>query len=164
MPHAWEVMREEPTLLPSSPTIPARPHRRPRDRSNAAIAEAVCRHLLHQLAADAPPPLRHYLALRGGDPDATVLRRLQTVMPEMAPRSRCRVSARTGVTDRATGAAGVILEVTSVAWRHAGAVEVIGGYYATPWHAAAFRYRVEAAGVRWAVTMTRELWRVSPVR
>jgi hypothetical protein len=164
MPHARDGMREEPASSPSShqPCSPW-PYWRLRDRTNAAIVEAVCRDLLRQLAADEPPPLRYYLALRGGDPDAALLRRLQTVVPGIAPRSQCRVSANIGVADRATGVAGAILEVTRVSWRSATMVRVISGYYATPWHAAAFRYHVKTCGGLWAVTSAHTLWRVSPL-
>jgi hypothetical protein len=164
MPHALNETRDASALLPASPTGPARPRRRPRARANAAIAAAVCRHLLHQLTADQPPLLRYYLELRGSDPETVVLHRLRALMPGVQPRSQCRVSVRTGVTDRATGAAGALLEVTSVSWRRATAVQVVAGYYATPWRAAAFRYRVDYQGGQWVVTAARGLWRVSPVR
>jgi hypothetical protein len=126
------------------------------------IVEAVCRDLLQQLAADRSHPRRYYLALRGDDPDAALLRRVRALAPGVEPRSRCRVSARAGVVDHATGDPGVILEMSQVSWRHATAAEILAGYYATPWRAAAFRYRVAYDGVQWSITTARELWRVHP--
>ena len=70
------------------------------------------------------------------------------------PLSQCRVTAREGVVDRVTGARGVILQVARLTWVHAAAVDVVGGYYLTHRQAAGFRYRVESAGQRWAVTTT----------
>lgn len=161
MPNAPEERREGPVpLLPAHPLGPERPHRHVRDRPDAVIAEAVFCHLLRQFTANQRHPMGYYLALQGHEPDAALLRRLQALAPGVQPRSHCRVSTRTGVTDRATGAAGVILEVTSMSWRHAAAVEVVGGYYTTPWHAAALWYHVEYDGARWIVTAARELWRV----
>ena len=40
----------------------------------------------------------------------------------------------------------MILQVARVAWVHAAAVEVVGGYYLTHQHAASFRYHVESGG------------------
>jgi hypothetical protein len=105
----------------------------------------------------ATPLPRDYLALCGRDPDEALLRQLRTVAAGVEPRSRCRVSARAGVTDCVTGAAGVILEVTRLAWIDAAAGEVVGGYYITPWRATALRYRVQCTGERWVVTATSEL-------
>ena len=36
----------------------------------------------------------------------------------------------------------MILQVARIAWVHAAAVEVVGGYYITHQHAASFRYRL----------------------
>jgi hypothetical protein len=129
---------------------------------NAVIVEAACRHLLQQLASARPYPLRYYLALRGGDPQASLLRRVRALAPGVQPRSQCRVSARSGVVDRTTGDPGVILEVSQVSWRYATAAEILAGYFATPWHAAAFRSRVVYDGVQWSLTAARELWQVHP--
>jgi hypothetical protein len=100
------------------------------------------------------------LALRGRDPDEAFLRRLGAVRPGIQPFSHCRVTAWDGVLDRATGARGVIVQVVRLAWVHATAVDVVGGYYITHQHAASFRYRVVADGRRWTVTAAHLLWRV----
>jgi hypothetical protein len=126
----------------------------------AAVCEAVFRHQLQQPLADAPHPPRYYVALRGRDPDEALLRRLAALTPGVRPFSHCRVTARDGVLDRATGARGVIVQVARVAWVHAAAVEVVGGYYLTHRQAASFRYRVEPDGPQWAVTAAHLLWRV----
>jgi hypothetical protein len=63
------------------------------------------------------------------------------------------------VVDRVTGARGVILQVARLAWVHATAVDVVGGYYITHRQAASFRYRVESDGQHWAVTTVHLLWR-----
>ena len=126
----------------------------------AAVCEAVFRYQLQQPLSDVPQPLRYYLALRGRDPDAALLRRLQDLTPTIQPLSHCRVTAREGVCDRAAGARGVILQVARLAWVHAAAVEVVGGYYITHRHAASFRYGVASEGVHWAVTTVHLLWRV----
>jgi hypothetical protein len=161
MPNTPEKRREGAVPLPPSRPSSAGSNRaRPYERLDAVIAEAVFGYHLQRLLADQPSPLRYYLALCGRDPDEALLRRLQTIAAGVEPRSQCRVSARTGVTDRATGAAGVILEVTSLSWIHVAAVEVVGGYYVTPWHAAALRYRVEWTREQWVVTAAGELWRV----
>jgi hypothetical protein len=47
-----------------------------------------------------------------------------------------------------------------LAWVHATAVDVVGGYYITHQHAASFRYRVVADGRRWTVTAAHLLWRM----
>jgi hypothetical protein len=62
------------------------------------------------------------------------------------------VTARDGVTDRATGAGGVIVQVARLTWLHGAAADVVGGYYITHRHAAGLRYRVEPQGHDWAVT------------
>jgi hypothetical protein len=64
------------------------------------------------------------------------------------------------VVDRATGARGRIVQVARLAWVHAAAVDVVGGYYITHRHAAGLRYHVEHDGHHWAVTAAHLLWRV----
>jgi hypothetical protein len=59
-----------------------------------------------------------------------------------------------------TGARGVIVQVTRLTWVHAAAVDVVGGYYIGPLHAAGLRYRVEFNRRRWIVTTAHLLWRV----
>jgi hypothetical protein len=163
MPYSDDDLRDASALLSSPhPFRSVSRRRHPSVALNTVIVEAVCRALLQQLAADRSHPLRYYLALRGGDPQVALLRRVRALAPGVQPRSQCRISARVGVVDRLTGEAGTILEVTSVLWRCATAAEVTGGHYATPWHAAALRYRVAYDGVQWSVTATRELWRVHP--
>jgi hypothetical protein len=163
MPYRNEDLRDTSALLASPHpcrSVSRRGH--PSGTLSAVIVEAVCRDLLQQLVADGPHPRRYYLALRGGDPPAALLRRVRALAPGVQPRSRCRVSARSGVIDHVTGDPGVILEVSQVLWRAATAAEILAGYFATPWHAAAFRYRVAYDGVQWSVTAARELWRVHP--
>jgi hypothetical protein len=126
----------------------------------AAVGATVFRYQLQQPLVDSPPSPRYYLALRGHDPDAALLRQLSAITPGIQPVSHCRVTARDGVLDRATGARGVIVQVARVAWVHAVAVEVVGGYYITHRHAASFRYHVEPDGQQWAVTAVHLLWRV----
>ena len=131
-----------------------------RERLEAAVCETVCRYQLQQPLVDAPQPPRYYVALHGRDPDDALLRRLGVVMPQVQPVSHCRVTARDGVVDRATGARGVIVQVARLTWVHATAVEVVGGYFITHRHAAGFRYRVLEEGHHWAVTTVHLLWRV----
>jgi hypothetical protein len=126
----------------------------------AAVCETVVRYQLQQPLIDVPQSPCCYLALRGQDPDAALLRRLGAVRPGVQPFSHCRVTARDGVRDRATRERGVILQVARLTWRHAAAVDVVGGYYLTHRQAASFRYAVEADGPRWAVTAAHLLWRV----
>ena len=126
----------------------------------AAACEAVFRYQLQQPLVDVPPSPGYYLALRGRDPDAALLRRLSAVTPWVEPFSHCRVTARGGVLDRATGARGVIVQVARFAWIHAAAADVVGGYYIDHRHAASFRYHVEYDGHHWAVTTVHLLWRV----
>ena len=126
----------------------------------AAVCEAVFGYQLQQPLIDPPQPPRYYVALRGRDPDAALLRRLGAVRPGIQPFSHCWVTARDGVLDRATGARGVIVQVARLAWVHAAAVDVVGGYYLTHRQAASFRYAVEPDGQRWAVTAAHLLWRV----
>jgi hypothetical protein len=130
----------------------------------AEVCETVFRYQLQQPLVDPPQSPRYYLALRGWDPDEALLCRLRDLTPEVQPLSHCRVTAREGVRDRATGARGVILQVARLAWVHAAAVDVIGGYYLTHRQAASFRYEVEYEvepdGLRWAVTAAHLLWRV----
>jgi hypothetical protein len=111
------------------------------------------------------PPSRRSGRLRpprGSDarPDEALLARLRDLTPAIHPLSRCRVTARDGVLDRATGTRGVIVQVARLAWVHTAAVDVVGGYYMTHRHAAAFRYGVEPEGQGWAVTTVSLLWRV----
>ncbi len=134
-----------------------RPWCEPRE---AEVCETVFRYQLQQPLGDPPQPPRYYLALRGRDPDEALLGRLRDLTPRVQPLSHCRVMAREGVCDRATGARGVILQVARLAWVHAAAVEVVGGYYITHRHAASFRYGVASEGVHWAVTTVHLLWRV----
>jgi hypothetical protein len=115
---------------------------------------------LQQPVADAPQPPHYYLARQGRDPEAALLHRLQRFWPQAHPFSHCRVTARDGVVDRATGARGVILQVARLVWVHAAAVEVVGGYYCTHRHAAGFRYHVMHDRGPWAVTAAHLLWRV----
>jgi hypothetical protein len=131
-----------------------------RERLEAAICETVFRYQLQQPLMDTPQPPRYYLALRGRDPDEALLRRLRDLPLTIQPLSHCRVTAREGVRDRTAGAHGVILQVVRVAWVHAAAVEVVGGYYITHRHAASFQYGVEFQGTHWAVTTVHLLWRV----
>jgi hypothetical protein len=129
------------------------------EASEAAVCETVFRYQLQQPLIDAPQPLRYYLALHGRDPEAAVLRRLRELTPWVQPLSQCRVTARDGVTDRTTGASGVIVQVARLTWVHRAAADVVGGYYLTHRHAAGLRYRVEPQGHDWAVTTVHLLWR-----
>jgi hypothetical protein len=124
------------------------------------ICEAVFRYQLQQPLADQPQPPRYYLALRGRDPGQAFLRRLRDLTRWVQPLSQCRVTARDGVIDRTTGARGVIVQVTRLAWVHAAAVDVVGGYYIGRRHAAGLRYHVESDGRQWTVTTAHLLWRV----
>jgi len=148
---------------PRPPSRRSRVVRRPKP-SDARLEEAVCevvfRYQLLQPLADAPQPPRYYVAQQGRDPDDALLRRLRAVVPEVQPLSQCRVSAREGVVDRATGTRGRIVQVARLAWVHAAAVDAVGGYYITHRHAAGLRYHVEYDGYHWAVTAAHLLWRV----
>jgi hypothetical protein len=145
---------------PSGRSARVRPLRQSDARLDDAVCDAVFRYQLQQPLADAPHPPRYYLAWPGHEADDARLARLRAVGAAVQPLSRCRVTAREGVVDRVTGARGVILQVARLAWVHAAAVDVVGGYYITHWQAAGFRYRVEHDGRRWAVTTTSLLWRV----
>jgi hypothetical protein len=136
-----------------------RPLRLPEARLDEAVCDAVFRYQLQQPLADAPHPLRYYVARHGRDPDDACLDRLRALVPEVQPLSQCRVTAREGVVDRATGARGMIVQVARLAWVYAAAVDVVGGYYISHRHAAGLRYRVEHDGQRWAVTTAALLWR-----
>jgi hypothetical protein len=125
-----------------------------------AVCEAVFHYQLQQPLIDPPQIPRYYLALQGRDPGEALLHRLRELTPWVQPFSHCRVTARDGVLDRATGARGVIVQVARLAWVHATAVEVVGGYYLTHRHAAGLRYHVEQDGPHWAVTTVHLLWRV----
>jgi hypothetical protein len=113
-----------------------------------------------QPLVDHPQVPRYYLALQGRDPDEALLHRLRALTPWVQPLSQCRVTARDGVTDRETGAGGVIMQVARLSWVHGAAVDVVGGYYLTHRHAAGLRYHVEHQGHAWAVTTVHLLWRV----
>jgi hypothetical protein len=158
MPNAPEDVKEH-----SDPFLPRSRHgsvgRHPSVLQEEEICEAVFRYQLQQPLADRPQPPRYYLALRGRDPREAFLRRLRDLTPWVQPLSQCRVTARDGVIDRATGARGVIVQVTRLAWVHAAAVDVVGGYYIGPLHAAGLRYRVEFNRRRWTVTTAHLLWR-----
>ena len=130
-----------------------------RKRLEVAVCEAVFRHQLQQPLVDHPQVPRYYLALQGHDPDEALLRRLRELTPWVHPLSQCRVTAREGVVDRATGASGVIVQVARLTWVHGAAADVVGGYYITHRHAAGLRYRVELQGHDWAVTSVHLLWR-----
>jgi hypothetical protein len=130
-----------------------------RERREAAVCEAVFRYQLQQPLVDHPQVPRYYLALQGRDAGEALLRRLRELTPWVQPLSRCRVTARDGVTDRATGAGGVIVQVARLTWLHGAAADVVGGYYLTHRHAAGVRYRVEPQGHDWAVTSVHLLWR-----
>jgi hypothetical protein len=131
-----------------------------RERLEAAVCEAVFRYQLQPPLVDSPYVPRYYLALQGHDPDEALLRRLRALTPWVQPLSQCRVTARDGVTDRTTGAGGVIVQVARLTWVHGAAADVVGGYYITHRHAAGLRYRVEHQGHDWAVTTAYLLWRV----
>jgi hypothetical protein len=134
---------------------------RPRDERLAeAVCAAVFRYQLQQRLTEAPHPPRYYVAQQGRDPTEAVLARLRALGATVQPLSQCRVTAREGVVDRVTGAHGIIVHVARLTWRHAAAVDVVGGYYITHRHAAGRRYRVEHDGRRWVVTTTSLLWRV----
>ncbi len=124
------------------------------------VCEAVFRYQLQQPLVDYPHVPRYYLALQGHDPDEVLLRRLRELTPWVQPLSQCRVTARDGVIDRATGAGGVIVQVARLTWVHGAAADVVGGYYLTHRHAAGLRYRVEYHRHDWAVTTVHLLWRV----
>jgi hypothetical protein len=130
-----------------------------RARREAAICEAVFRYQLQQPLVDHPQIPRYYLALQGHDPDASLLHRLRELTPWVQPLSQCRVTARDGVIDRATGARGVIVQVVRLTWVHAAAVDVVGGYYLTHRHAVGLCYGVAHHGPHWAVTTVHLLWR-----
>jgi hypothetical protein len=130
-----------------------------RERLEAAVCEAVLRYQLQQPLVDHPPIPRYYLALQGHDPDEPLLHRLRELTPWVQPLSQCRVTAREGVTDRTTEARGLIVQVARLAWVHATAVDVVGGYFITHQHAAGLRYRVVSEGSRWRVATVHVLWR-----
>jgi hypothetical protein len=161
VPHArdpdWPV---EAGQTPVPRRRPAGPLTAARERLEAAVCETVFRHQLQHPLADAPQPRRYYVARQGRDPDAALVRRLQDLTLSVQPLSQCRVTAREGVVDRATGARGVIVQVARLTWGHAAAVDVVGGYYLTHRQAASFRYHVAHDGHRWAVTTVHLLWRV----
>jgi hypothetical protein len=130
-----------------------------RARLEAAVCETVFRYQLQQPLVDHPAVLHYYLALRGRDPDEPLLHRLRELTPWVQPLSQCRVTARDGVRDRATGAGGVIVQVARLTWGPGAAADVVGGYYLTHRQAAGLRYGVEPQGHDWAVTGVHLLWR-----
>jgi hypothetical protein len=130
----------------------------PDERQDEVVCEAVFQYQLRQPLADAPQPLRYYVARQGRDPSGALLGRLQRLAPGVQPFSQCRVSGRDGVVDRTTGARGVILQVARLARQHATAVDVVGGYYLTHRQAASFRYHLEHHDGRWVVTAAHLLW------
>jgi hypothetical protein len=161
MPNTPEETREAPaSFLPRRPTTCARPRGQSSPTPGEAIYEAVFRYQLDQLMADQSHPSRAYLALQGHDPSPAVMDQFRTHALWVQPLSQCRVSARDGVTDRKTGAEGLIVEVGSLHWLHETAVDVVGGCYETPWRAVARRYRVEYDGERWVVTCASDLWKI----
>lgn len=132
----------------------------PDERLEEAVCETVFQYQLRQPLADAPHPLRYYVARQGRDPSGAMLGRLRRLAPGVQPFSQCRVSGRDGVVDRTTGARGVILQVARFTWPHATAADVVGGYYLTHRQAASFRYHLKHHDGRWAVTAAHLLWRV----
>jgi hypothetical protein len=153
--------RMPPARDPSAPQRrSANPLGPSREAIEAAVCETVFRYQLQQPVVDHPQIPRYYLALQGHDPDETLLRRLRELTPWVQPLSQCRVTARDGVMDRVTGACGVIVQVARLAWVHATAVDVVGGYYITHRHAAGLRYRAVSEGSRWRVATVHILWRV----
>jgi hypothetical protein len=149
--------RTSDTLAPQHPG--AGPLSPSRADLEAAVCETVFRYQLQQPLVDLPQPLHYYLALQGHDPGEPLLHRLRELTPWVQPLSQCRVTARDGVIDRATGARGVIVQVARLTWVHAAAVDVVGGYYITHRHAAGLCYGVEQHGRHWAVTTVHLLWR-----
>ncbi len=161
MPNTPEETREaSASFLQPRPTACARARGQSSPTPGEAIYEAVFRYQLDQLMADQSHPSRAYLALQGHDPSPAVMDQFRTHAPWVQPLSQCRVSARDGVTDRKTGAEGLIVEVGSLHWLHETAVDVVGGCYETPWRAVARRYRVEYDGERWVVTCASDLWQI----
>jgi hypothetical protein len=143
------------------PVVPRLITPSPRDeRLEEALCAAVFRYQLRQPLADAPHALGYYLARQGRDPSEALLAHLRGLAPGVQPLSRCRVSGREGVVDRATGARGVILQVARLTLRHAAAVDAVGGYYLTHRQAASFRYHLAPDGGQWVVTAAHLLWRV----
>jgi hypothetical protein len=153
----------EPFGRTSDTLAPQRPGAGPLSPSRADLEAAVCetvfRYQLQQPLVDPPQPLHYYLALQGHDPGEPLLHRLRELTPWVQPLSQCRVTARDGVIDRATGAGGVIVQVARLTWVHAAAADVVGGYYITHRHAAGLCYGVEQHGRHWAVTTVHLLWR-----
>jgi hypothetical protein len=153
----WEDLA---SILPRQTTPFVGPRADAYPTPDETIYEAVFRYQLDQQMADPWRSSRHYLALQGHDPSPAIMDQVRALVPWAQPLSQCRLSARQGVTDRETGAEGLIVEVGSLHWLHETAVDVVGGCYATPWRATARRYRVEYDGERWAVTSASDLWRV----
>jgi hypothetical protein len=130
-----------------------------RARLEAVVCEVVFRYQLQQPLVDHPEVPHYYLALRGQDPDEPVLHRLRELTPWVQPLSQCRVTARDGVRDRATGAGGVIVQVARLTWGSGTTADVVGGYYITHRQAAGLCYGIELQGDDWAVTSVHVLWR-----
>lgn len=161
MPDAPEERREHrASLHPRRTTPSARPRGHSYPTPDETIYAAVFWYQLDQQTADQSHASRHYLALQGRDPSPAIMDQVRSLAPWVQPLSQCRVSARDGVTDRKTGAEGLIVEVGSLCWLHETAVDVMGGCYETPWRAAARRYHVEYDGERWVVTSASDLWKV----
>jgi hypothetical protein len=99
---------------------------KPPKLSDERLDEAVFCYQLQQPLADAPPLPRYHVARQGRDPDAAHLGRLGAPASEVQPLSQCRVTAREGVVDQATGALGSTVQVARLAWVHAAAVDVVG--------------------------------------
>jgi hypothetical protein len=129
------------------------------ERLAARVCEAVFGYQLQQPLVDHAQVPRYYLALQGHDPDEALLRRLRELTPWVQPLSQCRVTARHGVIDRATGGRGLIIQVARLTWVYGAAADVVGGYYITHRHAAGLRYRVARQGHDWAVTTVHLQWR-----
>ena len=87
MPSRHEDLRDAPALFCSPHSyrsVSRRGH--PSGPLNAVIVETVCRDLLQQSVADGLYPRRFYLALRGSDPQAALLRRVRALAPGVQPR------------------------------------------------------------------------------
>ena len=161
MPNAHDNTRGDPApLLRRGVHEPVRYDRASSAIARDAICEAVFRYQLRQHApAQLASPICYYLALRGRDPADDLMCRLWDLAPWVKKRSQCRISARDGVIDRDTGARGLIVEVSSLSWMDAAAVDVVGGYYAAPLEAAIVLYHVAYDEDRWDVKAARDLWK-----
>jgi hypothetical protein len=95
------------------------------ERLDEAVCEAAICERLQQPLAGAPHRPRYFVARQGRDPGDARLGRLGAPMSEVEPPSQCRVMAREGVVDRATGALGAIVQVARLSWVHTAAVDVV---------------------------------------